>query len=113
MDSYKFSEVFSSVWSVVCFANKYIESVAPWALYSGRKIEELYSALYLLCEIIRCISVLVNPFMPQTSEKIFSQLGVVDGSLKTFGSAEINCSSELLGYTINMEKEILFPRVQV
>jgi len=44
--------------------------------------------LYYLIEIIRFISVLLNPYIPQTSEKIANQINYEDisfESLKEFG----------------------------
>jgi methionyl-tRNA synthetase len=51
--------------------NRYINEVEPWKL-SGKDLEE---ALYNLLESIRVISVLLYPFIPETSERIAKKLG--------------------------------------
>lgn len=66
------------IWKFVRRTNKYINEKEPWRL-SGK---ELSNVLYNLLESVRIIGILVSPFLPQTSEKIFEQLGVRPGKLK-------------------------------
>ncbi len=113
LDSFKFSESLSAIWSVVLQANRYIEKVTPWKLYSSKNIEKLDTVLYILCELIRCVAVLLIPFIPTTSEKIFSQIGISSKGLKTFSSAKVYDSENLVKYKICREKEILFPRIDL
>ena len=57
--------------------NKHINQERPWEL----KDKELEKHLYTLTEAIRIISILVSSFIPETSGKIFTQLGVKCESL--------------------------------
>jgi methionyl-tRNA synthetase len=59
-------------------ANKYVNDKAPWKL----KGAELGGVLYNLLEACRMISILISPFMPETSERMNAQLGVKAGTLK-------------------------------
>ncbi|MEM0086679.1 MAG: methionine--tRNA ligase [Candidatus Micrarchaeaceae archaeon] len=52
--------------------NRYINDKEPWKLRGA----ELGNFLYNTLEAIRVISILISPFMPETSEKIDSQIGV-------------------------------------
>ena len=79
--------------AVITFAkrcNKYIDETAPWALAKDEEQKaRLGTVLYNLLEGIRFIAVLVSPFMPETSEKIFEQLNcdIIDyESLSVFGA---------------------------
>lgn len=62
----------NEIWSFVRATNKYINEKTVWKL----KEKELGDALYNILESIRIISILLSPFMPDTSEKIRVQLGV-------------------------------------
>ncbi len=64
------------VWSFVRACNKYINDKEPWKLEG----EELTDVLYNLLEGLRVISILIRPFMPETSGKISKQLGVKPGT---------------------------------
>ncbi len=60
-----------AVMEFVRHCNKYINDKKPWTL----KDKELEDALYNLLESLRIISILIYPFMPDTSEKIAAKLG--------------------------------------
>jgi methionyl-tRNA synthetase len=66
------------VWSFVRACNKYINGKEPWKLEG----KELSSVLYNLLEGVRVISILINPFMPETSGRIAKQLGVKPGTFR-------------------------------
>jgi methionyl-tRNA synthetase len=53
-----------------------------------RKRKELQSVMYHLAESLRITAVLLQPFLTQTPEKIFAQLGVTDESLKSWDSIQ-------------------------
>ncbi len=77
MDAILFHEALATLWKFVQFCNAYVESNAPWAL--AKKPEQsadLSTVLYNLAEAARVIAVMLEPFMPQSSAKIFSQLGL-------------------------------------
>ncbi len=111
LNSFKFSEGLSEVWSIVLQANRYIERVMPWKLYSNKNTEKLGTVLYILCELIRCVAVFLAPFMPMSSEKIFTQIGINDKKFKSFSSIKVHDHKNLVKYKICRAKEILFPRI--
>ena len=71
MNDFDTFNAIEEIWSIVRNTNKYINEKEAWKL-SG---EELGSVLYNLLESLRIISILIAPFMPETSEKIRKQLG--------------------------------------
>ncbi len=71
-----FSEALSAIWEFVNKANKSIEVRAPWKISKEGKIEELRGFIYELMEALRVVTIAVYPFMPQTAEKMWSQLGL-------------------------------------
>ncbi len=89
---YRISDALDAIISLAKRSNKYIDETMPWALAKDEeKKSRLATVLYNLLESIRFTAILLSPFMPETSEKIFAQLNtnVKDyDSLKTFGGLE-------------------------
>ena len=113
MADMKISNVIKSVWGFISRANKYIDETAPWALAKDpAKKQELANVMYNLMESLRIISVLIEPFMPSTAEKIWQQLNMPEkfadirlGDIKTWGKTPANLK---IG-----EAQQLFPRIEV
>jgi methionyl-tRNA synthetase len=61
--------------------NRYVEEQAPWALAKGDESERLDEVLYSLAEGLRLISVLLHPYMPETTTRLLDALGQADVSL--------------------------------
>ena len=87
MEVYAFQNALADVFEVIDNANKYIDATAPWVLAKSEDSKpRLARVLYNLAETLRICTVLLQPFMPTTCEKIFAQLNVeADG--KTWDSA--------------------------
>lgn len=74
-ETYRVADAIDAVLSLAKRSNKYIDETMPWALTKDEsKRERLGTVLYNLLEAIRFIAVLLLPFMPETSEKIFNQM---------------------------------------
>lgn len=90
MDTYHISDAIDEIFSLARRSNKYIDETTPWILAKDeQKKERLNTVLYNLIESIRFIAVLLSPFMPDTSEKILSQIGcdiISFDSLSEFGA---------------------------
>jgi methionyl-tRNA synthetase len=77
MDDLAFNRALGSIWEIVSAGNKYIDETAPWALAKAEKDRpRLGTVLYQALESLRMIALLLAAFMPSTSEKMWSQLGV-------------------------------------
>lgn len=92
MDDLRISEAMEEIFEVLRRCNKYIDETMPWALAKDEsKVDRLATVLYNLLESIRICAVLLQPFMPETAEKIFTQLNTNSKdleSIKTFGQLE-------------------------
>ncbi len=88
-ETYRVADAIECVLNLAKRSNKYIDETMPWALAKNEEDRErLNTVLYNLIESIRFIAVLLSPFMPSTSEKIFAQINcdVKDyDSLSSFG----------------------------
>ncbi len=106
MNEYKISEALDDIFELLRRSNKYIDETCPWVLAKDEtKADRLKTVLYNLLESIRISAVLLQPFMNETSEKIFKMLNTKNTSFDTleFGNLETNI-------TLN-EAEILFNRI--
>ena len=92
ISQYRISDALDVIISLAKRSNKYIDETMPWALSKDEdKKDRLATVLYNLLESIRFTAILLSPFMPETSEKIFAQLDTNAkdyNSLKTFGALE-------------------------
>lgn len=111
MDSLQFNVALSEVWKFISRANKYIDETMPWVLAKDEStMPRLARVLYNLCESIRIFSVLIRPFMPQTSEEILKQLGI-DERLASWESIN-KWGAYPIGVTVK-RGDALFPRLDV
>ena len=73
--------------------------------------ERLKTVLYVLCECIRIVAILIAPTMPRTPARIYEQLGIAEGELTGWESAS---RFGLLPAGTKVQKgEALFPRIDV
>jgi len=75
MKEFAFHKALITVWELIGRANKYVDTMKPWAMAKQRR-ERLGTVLNNITELIKIVSVLLWPFMPQTAEKIQRQLGL-------------------------------------
>ncbi len=71
-----FHMALATTWEVVGTADKYIDTMAPWKLQKEGNTAEIGRVLYHVADTIRNIAILVAPFIPLASEKIWDQLGL-------------------------------------
>ena len=75
MDSLRIADGLDVVFEIFRRCNKYIDETMPWVLAKDEdKKNRLATVLYNLVESIRIGAVLLESFMPDTAEKIFTQL---------------------------------------
>jgi len=68
-----------SIWGLVNRANKYVDETAPFKLAKDpAQAQRLDEVLYNLAESCRVLAVLLNPFLPGTAAKIYTQLGLTN-----------------------------------
>ena len=75
MEEFKIAEAIDCIFEVYRKCNKYIDETMPWVLAKEEdKQERLATILYNLLEAIRCTTILLDPFLPETADEIFRQL---------------------------------------
>ena len=76
METLHVAEALTHIWELFKRCNKYIDETTPWALAKDEtKQDRLASVLYHLAEGLTIGASLLAPFLPETAEKIVSQLG--------------------------------------
>ena len=112
MNRLQFSVALSEIWKLIGECNKYIDITQPWVLCKDEAtLPRLQTVMYVLAECIRAIGVYIQPTMPSTPERIYAQLGVTDGALKTWES--VQTFGRLQPGTAVKKGEALFPRVDI
>jgi len=80
-DEYQFSRALESAWSLVGAVNKYIVENEPWAVAEKQDEESrarLGTILYTSAEALRIVTALAHPVLPDSTKRIWKQLGLGD-----------------------------------
>ncbi|MDI6785301.1 MAG: methionine--tRNA ligase [bacterium] len=111
MNNLNFSQALDNIWSLIQYCNKFIDTEAPWKLAKDPKAKDrLATVIYNLLEGLRFISILINPFMPETSKKMYKQLGIeVNAELQNLKS--IKHWGGIMPNAKISKMENLFPRI--
>ena len=89
MEKFQFQNALDEIFKVIARANKYIDETAPWVLAKDEaRKDRLAAVLYNLLETVRICAVLLTPFMPESVEKIFAQIGAT-ACERSWDSAEV------------------------
>ena len=109
MERFQFQNALEQVFKTIQRANKYIDENAPWALAKDPANRvRLATVMYHLLETIRICATLLTPFMPESAEKIFDQIGACEGC-RTWEKA--NVWGSLRPDATVHKGEALFPRI--
>jgi methionyl-tRNA synthetase len=107
LDQSRLQSALVAIWGLVTHGNQYVERTAPFKLAKDpSQAQRLDEVLYNLAETCRILAVLLWPFLPETSGKIYAQLGL-PGAPDKFAAAEWGGLQP--GHSIG-EPSGLFPR---
>lgn len=107
MDELKVADAIDEIFTLLRRSNKYIDETQPWVLGKDEsKKERLGTVLYNLLESIRIAAVLLEPFLPETANKIYTQLN----TKKTNWKSIENFDGMIVGEKVSTP-EILFARI--
>ena len=112
MDTFAPHNALSETFKLIQRANKYIDENAPWALAKDMEANgaRLAHVLYNLLEATRICGILLTPFMPESMEKLFAQIGV-GAEARAWESADL--WGELPETAAVVKGENLFPRLDL
>ena len=75
-DGYQVAEAANAIVEFANTVNKYVADTAPWSLAKENRIEECGQVIYNVLEAMRKIAVMLYPYCPNISDKIFNQLSL-------------------------------------
>ena len=75
MERQAFHRALEDIWRLISAANTYVDAQAPWALKKTDPVR-MSQVLATLYEVIRKITLVVQPFMPTTAAKLLDALSV-------------------------------------
>ncbi len=114
MDRLEISSALVALWKLVDRANKYIDEQAPWALARDPgRAGQLRTVLYNLAETLRLLGVALTPFLVQTPERIWDQLGLEPAQVRTLPWEEAVAWGGLKPGTVIRRGSPLFPRIEL
>jgi methionyl-tRNA synthetase len=89
IDSIHLIDALDAIFDLFRRCNKYIDETTPWVLAKEEdKKDRLETVIYNLLEGIRVGAEILSPFLPETSDKIFSQLNIDNHSEEYVSSNE-------------------------
>ncbi|MBT7936396.1 MAG: methionine--tRNA ligase [Nitrospina sp.] len=107
-----YNKILQKIWELVDTTNQYIVKTGPWNLAkTDEGKEQLKTVMYNCAESLRVLGVLLNPFMPQSTEAMMKQLGV-ETAIEEQGMNSINKWGGLKPGSQTQKAEQLFPRIE-
>jgi methionyl-tRNA synthetase len=112
MEKMEFSVALTNVWQLISRTNKYIDETQPWALAKDEvNREHLSSVMAHLAESLRRSAILLKPFLTQTPDKIFQQLGLLNETEQSWES--LADFGVIPAGTKTVKGEPIFPRLEL
>ena len=109
MDKLRIADSLELIFELFRRCNKYIDETMPWVLAKDTsKKDRLNTVLYNLIESIRIGTVLLQAYLPDTSERIFDQINTQFRSYDTLDKFGYYESGSKVG-----EASLLFKRIEV
>jgi methionyl-tRNA synthetase len=110
MEKLRVADAMTEIFSLFKRLNKYIDETMPWALAKDEsKQDRLATVLYNLVEGICIGATLLESYMPETTERILTQLNAKKRGLEDLGTFGLYES----GTKVTETPEILFARMKV
>ena len=106
----RFNVILDSIWNVVRMANNYIAQTEPWKLAKDNKVK-LEQVMVDLWNALKLTAVAIDPFMPDTAEKMWKQLGLIKTMTEEVSDKELTVW-QFSGIKVQ-KGEQLFPRIDI
>jgi methionyl-tRNA synthetase len=106
IENYRFREALSELMNLSRDGNKFLQDTAPWKIASSDP-EKVKAILYKALQISANIGILMQPFMPFTSEKLFKILNINPLKWDDVGRMDIIQQGHKLG-----SPELLFEKIE-
>lgn len=111
-NDYQFSRTLESAWSLIGAVNKYLVEQEPWIVAEKEGEENrarLATILYTAAEALRIVAALAHPVIPESTARIWNQLGL--GDISRFDLSGLKWAQLPLGGKLG-KVEPVFPRAE-
>jgi len=112
MNRFAFHKALMAVWELINHVNRYIDYQAPWVLHKEARLERLSTVMAATFGTIHLVSLLIAPFMPDTSEEMRSRMGLDLDSTDPIASGKFDFESLIPVGNSVIKANALFPRVE-
>lgn len=118
----RFTVLLDLIWGRIAAANNFIASEEPWKLLKANP-QRLETVMFSLWNALRLSAIDLAPFMPETAEKIWRQIGLKNSISDEISESRSRSAGQkrpdiftwewLPGYDIKVSKgDQLFPRIE-
>ena len=108
MAELQFHRALEAVWSALDHANRYIVQTAPFTMIKDpAKQARVGEVLHHLLEVLRTLSRLLAPFMPDTAKELRELLALDEAG----AAMRLGAQGFAPGHKVNAPK-VLFPRIE-
>jgi methionyl-tRNA synthetase len=106
-----FSKALEGIWSVIAATDKYLTTEQPWALSNSEADQERRATvLRVTAEVLRIVTALAHPILPDSTAKVWTLLGHQDPisllNLESLGFGDLKPGMQL------GKSQPLFPRIE-
>lgn len=101
-----FHVALTEIWQVIGAANRYVDAQAPWKLIKSNP-ERMKTVLYVVADLLRKITILLQPYIPTSAAELLDQLSVLPDR-RSF--AHLGSENSLTPLTNLPRPKGLFPR---
>src|SRR6202023_1453870 len=110
-DGFEFSRALELIWSIIAAADKYLTTEQPWSLgASDADQERRGTILWVTAEVLRIVSALAHPVLPDSTAKVWKLLGQT-GNIASLELDNLRWGQLLPDVKLG-EFRVLFPRVE-
>jgi methionyl-tRNA synthetase len=110
-ENLSFARTLEQIWAVIGAADKYLTAEQPWALGSSEADQQRRaSVLWTTAELLRVVTLLAHPVLPDSTAKVWALLGQRTG----LGAQELDGLrwGQLVPGTALGKSQPLFPRIE-
>jgi methionyl-tRNA synthetase len=113
MAEFAFHRALVAIWEFIAVVNRYVDSQQPWALAKDpAQTDRLIDVLVTLADALRCLGIVLLPFLPDAAERIRKAMG--DAEKATLEAAVFGRMWRIPDDLRGVQKLTgLFPRVDV
>lgn len=106
LDRYRFRDALSELMNLARLGNKYLADTEPWKLIKTDE-ERVKTIMNIALQISASLSILMEPFLPTSAQKLASMLNKPLGTWADAGSADLLATGHVIG-----TPELMFEKVE-